>query len=92
MGLFVKKNYGAEYLYSLAGKRQFFLDRKDEPDNLNHENLSKAIKIIDENFDKQLKYLIDLDEHTSYMIKQKKEQYLNKRNIKLISILRTNNA
>ncbi|MDI1495865.1 MAG: hypothetical protein K8823_1173 [Cenarchaeum symbiont of Oopsacas minuta] len=93
MGLFVKKNHGTEYLYSLAGKKQFFLGRKDEPDNLNQENLEKAIKIIDESFEKHLKrYFKDLDEHTSHMIKQKKDRYLKKRKIKLITMLRIDNA
>ena len=86
MGLFVKKNHGQEYLYSLAGKEQFFLGRKDDPDNLNQDNLNKAIKMIDENFDKQLqKYLLDLDEHTSYMAKNDKTQYLETSWFEIIS-------
>ena len=92
MGLFVKKNHGQEYLYSLAGKEQFFLGRKDDPDNLNQDNLNKAIKMIDENFDKQLqKYLLDLDEHTSYMAKNDKTQYLQKRQKQIIKNLQYKN-
>ena len=80
MGLFIKKNHGTEYLYSLAGKRQFFLGRKDDPNNLNQENLDKAIKIIDESFEKQLeKYILDLEEHALYMVNSKKRKYLTKR-------------
>lgn len=80
MGLFVKKNHGTEYLYSLAGKKQFFLGRKDDPDNLNQENLHNAISIIDHNFDKQFeKYLDDLNKHMSYMIKNTKSIYVKKR-------------
>ena len=73
MGLFVKKNHGKKYLCSLIGKGQFFLGRKNDPDNLNQDNLNKAIKIIDENFDNKIKkYLIELNDHASYMTKQKK--------------------
>ena len=89
MGLFVKKNHEKEYLYSLAGKEQFFLGRKDDPDNLNQDHLNKAIKIIDENFDNQLKkYLMDFDEHVSYMTENKKRIYMKNRNAKLFLMLK----
>ena len=78
--MFVKKTYEIEHMYSLADKKQFFLGRKDDPDNLNQVNLGKVIKIIDKNFDKQLeKYLIDFNEHISYMIKKNEDIHYNKR-------------
>ncbi len=89
MGLFIKKNHGTEYLYSIAGEKQFFLGRKDDPDNVNQENLKKAMTIIDENFDRQLeKYIIDLEKHTSYMMKNSGRPYINKRKNTLLLKIR----
>ena len=90
MGLFVKKNHGTEYLYSIAGEKQFFLGRKDDPDNVNQENLKKTMTIIDENFYSQLeKYIIDLEKHTSYMMKNNGRPYINKhKNTLLLKIRR----
>lgn len=89
MGIFTKNNHGIEYLYALAGKSQFFLGRKDEPDNLNLNNLRKSTKIIDQNFDKMLeKYLEDVKEHSSYMPGPERKEYLSKRSAELLARLR----
>ena len=80
MGLFVKKNHGTEYLYSLAGKKQFFLGRKDNQRSTNQENLCKALSIIDKNFDRQIeKYLNDFNGHVSYMEENYRKKYVFKR-------------
>lgn len=84
MGLFVKKNHGTEYLYSLAGKKQFFLGRNNDPPNINQENLRNAIDIINKNFDKQFeKYVEDFNDHISYMPKNLKLEYAKKRKKKI---------
>ena len=84
--MFVKKNHGIDYLYSLAGKKQFFLGRKDDIGNVNHENLKKALSIINKNFDRQLeKYIDDLKQHVSYMEKHDKAQHITIRKNHLIS-------
>lgn len=89
MGIFTKNNHGIEYLYALAGKFQFFLGRKDEPDNLNLNNLRKSIKIIDQNFDKTLeKYLEDVKEYSSYIPQPDRNEYLSKRTAELVGRLR----
>ena len=87
MGMFVKKNHGIEYLYSLVGKKHLFLGRKDDPDGLNQKNLGNAMNMIDKNFEKQLdKYIDDLVGHVSYMTKNSKQHYVNKRKNLIIKI------
>lgn len=84
MGLFVKKNHEKVHLCSLAGMEQFFLGRKDDLDGLKQDNLHKIISIINKNFDRQFeKYLLDLNEHISYMLKNEKKKYIKKRKIDL---------
>lgn len=88
-GLFVKKNHGIEHLYSLAGKKQFFLGPKNDHDEVNQENMHEVISIIDKTFGKQIKkYLLVLSTHTSYMTKPRKNRYLEKRKNEITLMLK----
>ena len=70
-------------IYTRLPEWTSFFGQKDDLDCINQENLHKAFSIIDESFNKQLKkYLIELNNHTSYMIKQKK-QILGEKNISI---------
>ena len=88
MGVFIKRRQGVEYLYLLAGKSQYFLGRRDDLDNLNMQNLCKAVKIIDKNFDRAFaKYVKDMQEHARYMPKKERVRYVANRLERLGSML-----
>ena len=88
MGIFIKNNHGADYLYALAGKSQFFLGRRDDPENLNLGNLRKAAKITDQNFDRGLeKYLEDVKEYSTFLPERERDEYLAKRHAEIASRL-----
>ena len=77
MGVYIRKIHDYEYIYILAGKRQFFLGRTDNLDELDMQNLHKATSIIDKNFDKSVnKYLKDLQDITKYMTAQDRRKYI----------------
>ncbi len=77
MGVFIKRRQGVEYLYLLAGNSQYFLGRKDDLENLNVQNLHKAARIIDRNFDRVLsKYLDDMLERARYFSKSDRQKYI----------------
>ena len=77
MSIFIKNRNGIEYLYLLAGKSQCFLGRKDDLENLNVQNIYKAVKIVDKNFDKLLaKYIKDMQEHAKYIPKDQRDKYV----------------
>lgn len=85
MGIFVKNNHGTDYLYALAGKSQFFLGRKDDPDGLNLNNLRKATKITDQNFNRSFDhYIEDVKEYSSYLPEPEKRAYVSKRHNELL--------
>ncbi len=88
MGIFIKRRQGTEYLYLLAGNSQYFLGRKDDLENLNLQNLRKAAKIVDKNFDKIFtKYIMDLQECAKYIPKEERSKYLSNRIKDLDAIL-----
>ena len=82
MGIYVRDINGETYVYILSGKKQFFIGRKDDMENINMENLLKAINEFDKTYDKQTKRYVDsiLDcikfmdkkESTSYLSGEKK--------------------
>ncbi len=89
MGIFIKKIHGAEYLYFLAGDSQYFLGRKDDLENLNIQNLRKAVRIADRNFDRIfVKYIRDLLKNVRYMPDDERARYLSARIANLDSALR----
>ena len=80
MTIYVRKRQGIEYIYLLAGKSQYYIGRKDDLDNLHLDNLYKATKIIDRNFDRMLsKYVSDMHEHARYMPEGERIRYLRGR-------------
>jgi len=80
MGIFIKRRQGIEYLYVLAGSSQYFLGRRDDPDNLNMQNLHKATRIVDRNFDRMFtKYIRDMQEYAQYMPKKEHARYVRDR-------------
>ena len=80
MGINIRERNGVEYLYILAGNSQYFLGRRDNLDELNMQNLYKAVKIVDRNFERTFsKYLGDIHEHAKYMPEKEHTQYLAKR-------------
>ena len=59
MGIYVRDINGETYVYILSGKKQFFIGRKDDMENINIENLLKAINEFDKTYDKQTKRYVD---------------------------------
>ena len=55
MTVHIRERDGIEYLYFLAGKRQFYLGRKDDLKNINQDTLFKAAAELDKTFDKHMK-------------------------------------
>ena len=68
----------------LSGKKQFFIGRKDDMENINIENLLKAINEFDKTYDKQTKRYVDsILDCIKFMDKKDRKSYLSKRKIKI---------
>ena len=68
----------------LAGKKQFFIGRKDDVENINIENLLKAINEFDKTYDKQTKRYVDsILDCVKFMDKKDGTRYLTKRRTKI---------
>ena len=88
MGIYVRDINGETYVYILAGKKQFFIGRKDDLENTNVENLLKAINEFDKTYDKQTKRYVDsILDCMKFMGKKDKKSYLSKRKIKIVENL-----
>ena len=84
MGIYVRDINGETYVYILSGKKQFFIGRKDDMENINMENLLKAINEFDKTYDKQTKRYVDsILDCIKFMDKKDKKSYLSKRKIKI---------
>ena len=84
MGIYVRDINGETYVYILAGKKQFFIGRKDDMENINIENLLKAIHEFDKTYDKQTKRYVDsILDCIKFMDKKDRKSYLSKRKIKI---------
>ena len=84
MGIYVRDINGETYVYILAGKKQFFIGRKDDVENINIENLLKAINEFDKTYDKQTKRYVDsILDCIKFMDKKDRKSYLSKRKIKI---------
>ena len=84
MGIYVRDINGEMYVYILAGKKQFFIGRKDDMENINIENLLKAINEFDKTYDKQTKRYVDsILDCIKFMDKKDRKSYLSKRKIKI---------
>ena len=84
MGIYVRDINGEMYVYILAGKKQFFIGRKDDVENINIENLLKAINEFDKTYDKQTKRYVDsILDCIKFMDKKDRKSYLSKRKIKI---------
>ena len=79
MGIYVRDINGETYVYILSGKKQFFIGRKDDMENINMENLLKAINEFDKTYDKQTKRYVDsILDCIKFMDKKDKKRYLCK--------------
>ena len=88
MGVYYKKRGNDEYVYFLAGKKQFFLGRKDDPDSINLDQVLKAANELDKTYDKHTKkYIESLLSCMKFMDVNNKCTYLDKRREKLDGIL-----
>lgn len=88
MGITIKKVHGDEYVYFLAGNKQFFLGRRDDHDTIDPKNLQKALNTLDKTVDKQVKrYVDDTLIGASYLDSDTRTEYLAKRKAKLLSLL-----
>ncbi len=88
MGIFIKRRGGIEYVYMLAGSSQYFLGRKDRPEDLNLQNFHRAARTIDRNMDRVLsKYLADLKECRRYMPEKEGQKYVLGRLKKMAAVL-----
>ena len=84
MGIYVRDINGETYVYILSGKKQFFIGRKDDMENINIENLLKAINEFDKTYDKQTKRYVDsILDCIKFMDKKDRKSYLSKRKIKI---------
>ena len=84
MGIYVRDINGETYVYILSGKKQFFIGRKDDMENINIENLLKAINEFDKTYDKQTKRYVDsILDCVKFMDKKDRKSYLSKRKIKI---------
>ena len=84
MGIYVRDINGETYVYILSGKKQFFIGRKDDMENINMENLLKAINEFDKTYDKQTKRYVDsILDCIKFMDKKDRKSYLSKRKIKI---------
>ena len=84
MGIYVRDINGETYVYILAGKKQFFIGRKDDMENINIENLLKAIDEFDKTYDKQTKRYVDsILDCIKFMDKKGVTRYLTKRRTKI---------
>ena len=84
MGLFVREVSGEEYVYILAGKKQFFLGRKGDLANYSQESLTKAAAEFNKTIDKQMKkYAENILECVKYMEKKDASVHLSKRRSKM---------
>ncbi len=80
MTVHIRERDGTEYIYFLAGKRQFYLGRKDDLENINQDTLLKAASELDKTFDKHMKrYVKSLLECVALMDKKYAATYLAKR-------------
>ena len=85
MGIVIKNVGGDEYTYVLAGKKQFFLGRKDDVGNFNQENLLKALNEFGKTYDKQTKrYIESVLSCIKYIDKKTGVMYINKRKLKMV--------
>ena len=84
MGIVTKNVGGDEYVYILAGKKQFFLGRKGDSENFNQKNLFKAAGEFDKTIDRQLnRYVESILICTKYMQKNDASTHLTKRRMKI---------
>ena len=84
MTVHIRERDGIEYLYFLAGKRQFYLGRKDDLKNINKDTLFKAAAELDKTFDKHMKrYVKSLLECVELMDKKDATKYISKRKMNI---------
>ena len=84
MTVHIRERDGIEYLYFLAGKRQFYLGRKDDLKNINQDTLFKAAAELDKTFDKHMKrYVKSLLECVELMDKKDATKYISKRKMNI---------
>ena len=83
MGVYYKKRGNDEYVYFLAGKKQFFLGRRDDLDGINIDQVLKAANELDKTYDKHTKKyfesllecmkFLDCKDHSAYLVKRKEK-------------------